>query len=261
VPEGIEVEYYRRAAERVVGRRIVEVGAPDPWYLKDGIGADLLAGVLVGDRVGAVRRRGKLLVLDLALGARLGLRFGMTGRLVVDGRAPIASLEYAPAREEPAWERFVLRFAGGGVLALQDPRRLGGVLLDPDEDELGPDLYTLTLPELRGALAGSAAPLKARLLDQGRVAGLGNLLVDEILWRAALDPRLPAREVGPEALRRLHRAIRTTVSQLDSRGGSHTGDLFDQRCRGGRCPKDGSALERFTIGGRTTYACPTHQCV
>ena len=75
---------------------------------------------------------------------------------------------------------------------MRDPRRLGGVILDPDEDRLGPDALTMTPAPLREALDGSPAPLKARLMDQHRVAGLGNLLTDEILWRARLDPaRVP----------------------------------------------------------------------
>lgn len=259
MPEGIEVELYRQAAEAVVGRTVAAVVAPDAWFLKDGLTASALAPLLVGDEVVAVRRIGKLLLIDMAGGPRVGLRFGMTGRLVVDGAAPIDVLEYGPNRDDPAWDRFALCFADGGVLRLQDPRRLGGVLLDPDELTLGPDVYDITLRALRLALGASAAPLKSRLMDQSRVAGLGNLLTDEILWRSGLDPRLAASALDDAGVRRLHRTIRTTMTQLTARGGSHTGDLFEHRHRGGQCPRDGACLERFTIGGRTTYACPIHQ--
>jgi formamidopyrimidine-DNA glycosylase len=101
--------------------------------------------------------------------------------------------------------------------------------------------------------------LKARLLDQSRVAGLGNLLVDEILWRSGLDPARPAESLTPAEHRRLHRHLRTGVEDLLQRGGSHTGHLQPARVRGGRCPRDGTELLRRTVGGRTTYSCPVHQ--
>ena len=121
--------------------------------------------------------------LDDQASAVLGLRFGMTGRLVVDDHAVIEKLEYSSAREVPEWRRFELGFADGGTLVIVDPRRLGSVELDPDDTRLGPDAFGLSAGQLAGALEASRTALKARLLDQRRVAGLGNLLVDEILWR------------------------------------------------------------------------------
>ena len=150
-------------------------------------------------------------------------------------------------------------FVGGGSLAINDPRRLGGVELEPAVDALGPDAMSLTVGQLRAALAGSAAPLKARLMDQARVAGLGNLLTDEILWRAGLDPARAASSLSPAELRRLRRHLLVTLRELDERGGSHMGDLQIMRSREGVCPRDGAGLSRRTIGGRTTYSCPVHQ--
>jgi formamidopyrimidine-DNA glycosylase len=140
-----------------------------------------------------------------------------------------------------------------------DPGRLGGVELPPAAPRLGPDAATLTLSGLRGALAGSVSPLKARLLDQSRIAGLGNLLVDETLWRASLAPVRPAGSLGAKELGRLLRAMRRTLVVLGERGGSHTGDLQPARVRGGSCPRDGAELRRDQVGGRTTYWCPVHQ--
>ncbi|HYF46660.1 MAG TPA: DNA-formamidopyrimidine glycosylase family protein, partial [Acidimicrobiales bacterium] len=207
------------------------------------------------------RRRGKLLLLDTdgGEGPVLGLRFGMTGRLIVDTGATVDDLIYSSNRDVPAWDRFALDFEGGGDLRIRDPRRLGGVLLDPDEERLGPDAMSITLPQLRTALGQSTAPLKARLMDQARVAGLGNLLTDEILWRAGLDPAREVRSLDDDEVRRLHRQIRASLDRLWKRGGSHTGDLQESRQRGGVCPKDGTPLLRRTIGGRTTYSCPLHQ--
>jgi formamidopyrimidine-DNA glycosylase len=142
---------------------------------------------------------------------------------------------------------------------MRDPRRLGGVELDPPLERLGPDVFGIGVAGLRDVLAGSEAPLKARLMDQARLAGLGNLLTDEILWRAGLDPARPAGSLSPAEIRRLQRQLRATLDELLDRGGSHLGDLMDARTHGGLCPRCGVALERRTIGGRTTYSCPRHQ--
>jgi formamidopyrimidine-DNA glycosylase len=261
MPEMIEVEDYRRVAERTVGRTVRAVEAPDDWYLKGDTTARALWATVTGRTVTGTRRIGKLLLLDTDGGAGpvVGLRFGMTGRLLVDGNDAVGELLYTSKADRPEWDRFALGFEDGGVLRMQDPRRLGGVVLDPTEGALGVDAATVTLAGLRSALGASAAPLKARLMNQAHVAGVGNLLADEALWRAGLDPRRPARDLTPAELRRLHRHLRATVAELSERGGSHTGDLRVHRAPGGRCPKDGAVLERSTVGGRTTWWCPQHQ--
>jgi formamidopyrimidine-DNA glycosylase len=253
----LEVESYRVLAERVLGRRIARVRTPDSWILKNGTTSAQLRA-FVGLAFTAARRRGKLLLLDTDGGPSLGLRFGMTGVLEVDDSEGVEQLQYASGRRDPKWIRFEMLFEGGGRLALRDARRLGGVEFDPDDSVLGPDAFDITLAELRGAL-DSAAPLKARLMDQHRVAGLGNLLTDELLWRAGLDPARSARSLTAAEQRRLHRHLHTTLRQLTERGGSHTGDLQLSRERGAFCPRDGAVLERRTVGGRTTYSCPVHQ--
>ena len=257
MPELIEVEVYRQLADAAVGRVVAAVEAPDTWFLKGGITAAEVIGAVEGAPWRATDRVGKLLLIDLGADRpELGLRFGMTGRLALDGEAPIAQLEYASARDDPAWDRFAVRFTDGSRLRLSDPRRLGGVELDPDRDALGPDAWTVSVAQLSRALAGSTTPLKARLLDQSRIAGLGNLLVDETLWRARLDPARPAGSLVAAEVRRLRGRIVSTVTELFERGGSHRGDLQAERHRDGSCPRCGIALLRRTLGGRTTYSCP-----
>ena len=280
MPELPEVEAYRRLAEAAaLGRVITGVEAPDPWFLKGGIAGQDLDAALVGRRLVAARRRGKLLLLDTDGGRTLGLRFGMTGRLVVDGITGVEQLLYTSSRDDPGWDRFALSLTSGagglglasgagglglasgagglglasgagglglasgcdgGRLRVNDPRRLGGVTLDPDEAALGPDALAATAAQLAAALAGSSAPLKARLLDQAHLAGVGNLMADEVLWRAGLSPLRLAGSLAPPEHRRLHRALRSTIRRLIERGGSHLGDLAPHRLAGGACPRDGT---------------------
>ncbi|MFC0081116.1 DNA-formamidopyrimidine glycosylase family protein [Aciditerrimonas ferrireducens] len=257
MPELPEVEAYRVAAQAALGRRVAELEVQDPRVLASGTSTTALVERVPGRKLVAVRRRGKLLVLDLPP-TRLGLRFGMTGRLLVDGWSPVERLLWASPRLEPRWLRLVVRFEGGGSLGLVDPRLLGRVALDPDEDALGPDALTATPAELARALQGSVA-LKARLLDQRRIAGIGNLVADELLWRAALAPGRPAGSLEVADRTRLHRILRRTLADLVARGGSHLGDLMPERRPGGRCPRDGTPLVRGRVGGRTTWWCPAHQ--
>jgi formamidopyrimidine-DNA glycosylase len=260
----IEVEAYRALAEAAaLERTISAVSAPDPWYLKRGLVPEALE-VLVGARLVTARRRGKLLVLGTegpgsSAGPAIGLRFGMSGRLVVDGTAAVDHLRHSSNSVLEAYDRFGLDFADGGTLRVRDPRRLGGVELEPAEQALGPDAASATLGQLRSALAASLAPLKSRLMDQARLAGIGNLIADEVLWRAGLSPHRAAGGLRPAELRRLHRHLRQAVRELTVRGGSHMGALLAERRPGGTCPRDGRPLERAKLGGRTTWWCPWHQ--
>jgi len=264
VPELPEVECYRTLAEaRALGRPIESVHAPDGWYLKRGTDARRLEAALVGQEFLAGRRRGKLLMLDVGAAPGepdlvLGLRFGMTGRLVVDGSAGVDRLLYSTSSEDVRYDRFGVQFGDGGTLVVRDPRRLGGVELDPDLDRLGPDALSVTLAELRHALADRVA-VKARLMDQSRLAGVGNLIADEILWRAGVAPERLAADLPAASVRRLHQHLVSGLADLIERGGSHTGDLQPHRRAGGRCPRDGAGLAHATVGGRSTWWCPKHQ--
>ncbi len=259
MPELPEVESFTNLARTAIGRKVTSVSAPDPWFIKGGLDGPTLRAALVGRRLTGARRIGKLMVLDTDDGSTLGIRFGMTGTLAVDGRSGVDQLVYAPRRHEPEWDRFSLGFDDGGTLVVRDPRRLGGVFLDPDVSALGPDAASIGVAALARALSGSAAPLKARLLDQSRVAGVGNLIADEVLWRAGLSPVRPAGSLTAAEVRRLHRHLRGTIDDLIERGGSHRGDLMEERHPGGRCPRDGAELTRSVVGGRTTWWCPQHQ--
>lgn len=260
MPELPEVEAYRRLAEKALGRTVASVRVGDRRFLRGGLTPARLRRILQRRAFSAARRRGKLLVLDIdGSEHRLGLRFGMTGRLHLDGTDAVEKLVYASDRRLAAWDRLSLSFVDGGSMVVSDPRLLGGVTVDPDEQALGPDALEVTPVQLHAALAGSSTPLKVRLMDQARLAGVGNLVGDEVLWRASLAPGRPAGSLSGAEERRLHRHLRRTLEDLVSAGGSHLGELMEERQPGGRCPRCGAELRRARFGGRTSWWCPAHQ--
>jgi formamidopyrimidine-DNA glycosylase len=263
VPEILEVEIYRALAEQALHRPIEKVWMVDARYGRGGTTPGRLRSALVGRSFTGARRRGKLLLLDTD-GPTLGVRFGMTGGLVVDGEEALDRLLYGPGVFGERWVRARVTFEDGGAMLLHDPRRFGSLELTPDESRLGPDALTVTRKELAVALSvppgrrAAAAPLKARLMDQERLAGIGNLLADEILWRAGLDPHRRG-PLSDDELGHLHTTLRATLRQLARRRGSHMGELMEERHPGGRCPRDGTELAHAMVGGRSTYWCPAHQ--
>jgi formamidopyrimidine-DNA glycosylase len=259
VPEILEVEAARAVLEEcALGREIVKVYAPDAWFMKRGTTAPALRHALLGNSFTAARRLGKQIVLDTSdPNVRLGVHLGMSGRVLVDDKEAGDPLIYASNRRMPKWHRFGVHFADSGDFMVRDPRRLGAVELDPDESRLGPDALELTRRQLDTAVLGRTAPVKAVLMDQQRIAGLGNLLVDETLWRSGIDPARRANTLTDDDRKRLYLSIRQTLRTLGRRGGSHTGDM--PRDTEGFCPRDGAPLQRRTVGGRTTFSCPIHQ--
>jgi formamidopyrimidine-DNA glycosylase len=247
VPELPEAERARQQLQRVVGREIVAVDDRDGYVCRPHAPGEI-AAALVGHRLLSAHRRGKFMWAETDNGPELGLHLGMAGRIVVD-----------EPPEPHGWDRFSLEFAGGGRLALRDKRRLGRAMLAPDFSHVGPDAAEVSRAEFRARVGKGSAPLKARLLDQGVISGVGNLLADEILWRARLSPRRSAGELTVEELDRLRRELRAAVRSAIRLGGAHTGTLIAFRRLGAACPRCGTPLQRATIGGRTTFWCPTDQ--
>lgn len=255
MPEGLEAEIYRRAVEQVAGRRVSAVDVDDHQEM-----ARELRRALPGRTIVRTRRVGKHVLLDLDNGEVLGLHFGMTGRLVVDGTAAIDELVYASGRDDPAWNRLVINFVDGAILRVNDPRRWAAFTLDPDLSRVGPDFLTLTTDVLIERLAGRRAAVKQLLLDQTVVAGYGNMCVDEVLWHAGVAPAASVAGLGADRLSSIVEAGREHLPAMLERGGSHTG-VLDPDVRSGcpPCPRDGSPLRRDTVGGRTTIWCAAHQ--
>jgi formamidopyrimidine-DNA glycosylase len=244
MPELPEAERARQQIERALGREIVAVDDRDDYVIRPHAPGEL-AAALTGHTLTSAHRRGKFLWAE-SDGPELGLHLGMSGRI---------SIDEPPER----WDRFVLEFADGGRLALRDKRRLGRAWLNPDFNHVGPDAAEVSRDVFRARVGRGAMPLKARLLDQGSISGVGNLLADETLWRARLSPLHPAGELSTEELDLLRRHLRAAVRDAIRNGGVHTGQFMPHRARGGHCPRDGAELSRATVGGRTTYWCPVCQ--
>ena len=247
MPELPEVERARKALESgALGRTIVHVDDGDTWVCRPHAPGEI-ADALVGTRLTDAHRRGKSMWVDTDRGPVLGLHLGMSGRIEVDS--------------EPSerWDRFSVEFEDGGRLALHDKRRLGRVVLDPDLSGLGPDAAEVGREDFRARVGRGTAPLKARIMDQGVIAGVGNLLADETLWQTGLDPRRPAGELSVEELDDLRRHLRRAIRLAIRHGGVHTGEVIPHRRRGEHCPRCGAEMRRATVGGRTTWWCPQEQ--
>lgn len=260
MPEILEVESYRALADRVVGARIAK-GWSDAFAAKKLSSPGQWARTVKGLTVTGTSRRGKLMLVETD-GPILGMRFGMTGVLLLDSDAGIEGLFYGPHRFKTEWIRAGLTLDDGRSLVLHDPRRLARVEIEPSLDELGPDALSIRRTDFErvfDGIRGEGPALKAFLLDQSKFAGIGNLLGDEMLFRAGLHPVRGAGTLDASERSALFQAWKSTMKDLLRRGGSHTGDHMEARIPGGLCPRDGAPLRIATVGGRTTYWCSQHQ--
>ncbi|MGG5257762.1 Fpg/Nei family DNA glycosylase [Phycicoccus avicenniae] len=269
MPELPEVESARAVIERAgLQRTVVDVDDSDTWECRPHRPGEI-RDALVGRHLTAAHRRGKSMWCEVSgvAAPTLGIHLGMSGRILVSGPGGVAEggdyqgtgRRADPSRRREVWFRFSLVFEDGGMLRLLDPRRLGRVRLDPDVDALGPDAAEVGREEFRERVGRGRLPLKARLLDQTTIAGVGNLLADEVLWQARLDPRRPAGELTVEELDGLRRRLRSAVRTAVRQGGVHTLEVVPHRGADGHCPRCGAEMRRATVGGRTTWFCPREQ--
>jgi formamidopyrimidine-DNA glycosylase len=267
VPELPEVETIRaQLAPRLVGRTLTRVEILDPRLTRP---YDLfeVTEELEGDVVHAVERRGKYLLLRLESGFGLLVHLRMTG-----------GFGFAPATHE----RAVIELDDGTRLVYRDVRRFGTWLV-LEEAELEPYLTSKNGPEPLGPrftsgwlapqLARRRAPVKAVLLDQRVVAGLGNIYADEALWRARLNPLRPANTLSEDEVARLVRAIRAALRAGIERQGSTLRDYaapdgasgsMQEEFRvygrpGAPCPRCGTPIACTRLAGRATHFCPSCQ--
>jgi len=266
VPELPEVETIRRDLAPLIGQRLKGVIVRLSKLVRPGPGA---LKSLVGQDLQEISRRGKLLLLDF--GERVLLvHLGLTGALVLQrgqgGPPPHTHLTLQFTRDR---------------LFYADLRQFGWLEVVPREDlprhrfyaSLGPDALGVSYQEFSHRLRASGRRLKALLLDQKVLAGLGNIYVDESLFRAGLHPERPANTLSPEELKRLHEAIQEVLQRALELRGSSVRNYVDGRGeagafqeehlvygrRGNPCPRCGTPLAYKVVAGRGTTFCPRCQ--
>jgi len=267
LPELPEVETIKNELfTRVIGRRFANVTLCDAKSVKQPSADDFQRG-LIGKRITDLKRRGKYLIFRLSGGNALIIHLKMTGALLLNPKQP------------DGYARVIFHLDDGSRLVFTDRRRLGAVWLLEDEQaivgKLGPEpLDTeFTLETLAGRLHKRQAPIKAVLLDQGFIAGIGNMYADEALFAAKIHPLRQANRLSPQEIRNLHQAIVDVLeSAIDSKGASidtykrpdgrlgTAHDNFRVAHRGGKpCPVCGISIQRLAIRNRGSYFCPNCQ--
>ncbi len=269
MPELPEVEHLRRTLERVLpGRRV----AAATLHRRDVCewerplrGAARDRALLLGGTFAAPLRHGKQLALVVADGRVLRVHLGMTGQLVMRTGKVLKDHVHA------TWT-----LDDGSVLTFRDPRRFGGLAPFPDQSSLrvtwarlGPDALSISPEELAGALGRTTRAVKAVLLDQGVLAGVGNIYADESLFKARIHPRRPAHRLTSTEVARLTDSIHDTLRRAIEGGGSTLRDYLDGDGRAGdfqnahlvygrageACGACGQTLRGITLAQRTTVLC------
>jgi len=275
MPELPEVETVRvRLEPALVGRVLQRVEILDPRLTRPFDPAGV-AAELQGERVVAVDRRGKYLVVRFESGRVLLIHLRMTGSLLH------GSLGNGRSVNDPH-RRAVVRLDDGSDVVYRDVRRFGTwLLLEPDQLDsyleprvgLEPLTRRFTTKRLAQAFAGRRAPVKAAILDQRRLAGVGNIYADEALWRAGIHPQRPAGKLGLEEVKALHAGIRRALKAGIARQGATLRDYrtpdggsgamqheFKVYGREGEpCDRCGAPIEKIRAAGRGTWYCPVCQ--
>lgn len=278
MPELPEVETVRRGLAPVMeGRRLIAVDQRRPdlrWPFPE-----RFEDRLTGTRIERLRRRSKYLLADLGSGETLLVHLGMTGRMLIGDRTLGEFVHPVPNLAQH--DHVVFDLEGGVRVTFNDVRRFGAMDLIPPGGEdahwllasLGPEPLGngFSAAMLAERLRGRVSPIKAMLLDQRIVAGLGNIYVCEALWRSGISPRRKAGSLGPARLERLVRAVREVIAEAIEAGGSSlrdyrqaTGELgyfqhaFAVYGREGelcRAPGCGAPIQRIVQSGRSSFFC------
>lgn len=287
MPELPEVETVRRDLEaRVLGATITDVESDwpktvrEPNFLR-------LASEIRGQKILAIARRGKLIMMSLSSGQTLTVHLKMTGHLIVSENTDIRDGKWVVGDDDsplsdPANQfiHLIFRLNGGRVLALSDLRKFANIrLVGPQRleeilSELGPEPLSedFTVETLADRLAGRKAPLKKALMDQKVVAGIGNIYADEILFQAGIHPQGLVNKLTRKQRQALYTAMRDVLAKAVAFRGTSVSDFRDAEGRKGNyqnirwvyfrdgepCLKCGTIIEKIKLGGRGTHFCP--QC-
>jgi formamidopyrimidine-DNA glycosylase len=262
VPELPEVETVARSIAPLVGRRILSAEFRCPRVLRGG-DPELMAAGLEGRKIGAVDRYGKFLILSLRGGGYLVIHLGMTGRLLVGG--------------SPGKHTHAILTLDRGLLLYDDPRQFGcfqySAEFPPRVARLGPEPLEISAADFASGLRRRKTRIKALLLNQRFLRGMGNIYADEALFRAGIHPLALASRIRGERARRLHKAIREVLREAIDAGGSSISDYVDAEGRKGffqlshrvyqrtgePCVQCGAKIRRILVVQRSSHFCPKCQ--
>jgi formamidopyrimidine-DNA glycosylase len=273
MPELPEVETVARGLQApLLGRRIVGTRFGKTDFIEE---PAALGERLPGSRIAEVRRHGKFLVLRLENGGGSGAGFSLLVHLGMTGQLTARR----PEEPVPAHTHAIFELDDGNELRYTDIRRFGRILLAPEGrvaellGRLGLDPLEITEADLGRRLAGRRARIKALLLDQRVLRGMGNIYTDESLWRARIHPARHAANLKPREVARLRRALRAVLGEAIRLRGSSISDYVDARGlpgefqrrhrvyqrEGKRCTRCGARIRRMIVAGRSSYFCPSCQ--
>jgi formamidopyrimidine-DNA glycosylase len=257
MPELPDVEGFRRQLARTLpGRRIHHVDVLDPGVLRNAT-PPTFTRELTGRRFERPDRHGKWLILPTD-GPTVLVHSGMTGHPY-----------FARTGEDAVGQERLVLTLDRGEFRYADLRKLRGVWVAADDEDIagvmgkqGPDALTMDFRAFKAVLHGRRGAVKSTMMDQSVIAGLGNLLTDEICWRAKVKPSKAVGDLDPEELRRLHGAMKSTLCTAVRHGCVPGLPRWLTRVRGDpdpSCPRCGTRLQRRRIAGRTSVWCPRCQ--
>ncbi|MGO9010991.1 MAG: bifunctional DNA-formamidopyrimidine glycosylase/DNA-(apurinic or apyrimidinic site) lyase [Bryobacteraceae bacterium] len=262
MPELPEVETVVRSIAPLVGRRIVSVEFRGARTLRGG-DPERMAARLAGRRIGAIRRYGKFILVSLSGGGYLLLHLGMTGRLLLGG--------------EPAKHTHAIFTLDRGVLQFDDSRQFGAIEVHEDFParmaRLGPEPLEIAPEDFARDLRRRHTRVKALLLNQAFVRGVGNIYADEALFRAGIHPLAKTARLRRDRAIRLHQALAEVLSEAIAAGGSSISDYVDAEGRRGffqvnhrvyqrtgePCVNCGTPIRRVLVAQRSSHFCPRCQ--
>jgi len=262
VPELPEVETVARSIAPLVGRRILSAEFRCLRILRGG-DPDRMAAALQGRKIAGVKRYGKFLLIELQGGGYLVVHLGMTGRLLLGGSA--------------GKHTHAILTLDRGVLLYDDSRQFGCIQFSPEFParvaKLGPEPLEIAQEDFLPALRRRKTRIKALLLNQAFLRGLGNIYADEALFRAGIHPLAVASRLRADRARRLYQAIRTVLTEAIAAGGSSISDYVDAEGRKGffqfshrvyqrtgePCVNCGTPIRRILVAQRSSHFCPKCQ--
>ncbi len=259
MPELPDVELYRRLVARQALHRTVSTVTVRSSKVLDGVSGRSLNTALRGRRFATAGRRGKYLFVDIDGGPLLRIHFGMSGAFAVR----------AAGEDDGRYDRVLFAFDDGGRLCYVSKRQLGSVALVRSVDqaieqlELGPDALEIPSDDFDTLVRSSSGMVKSLLMDQRKIAGIGNIYSDEILFQARIHPKTRCehidRRMRGRLWRAMHRVLETAIRQDALPGRMPRSFLLPRRAPGETCPRCGGKIRTVSASGRHAYLCPRCQ--